>query len=189
MDSKLLTLLLIVPIIAICSVSNTVLGEETFPGNIPSSLALKIGERLYLSQKQGCATCHQINGVGGTQAGAANLRTPSKWKSTLIAKKIAEFGANEETTRSVAVGLILNGAEKWNAEFYSRPQYSQIKDKIFFDKRMIGVHSTALKSNQKMAKRILRKKKKKVASKDLLKLMAESVYYYVDNKFSLDKNK
>ena len=85
------------------------------------------------------------------------------------------------------MGLILNGAEKWNAEFYSRPQYSEIKDKIFFDKRMIGVHSTALKSNRKMAKRILRKKKKRVASKDLLKLMAEAVYYYVDNKISSDE--
>ena len=117
-------------------------GEEKFPGNIPASLALKIGERLYLSQKQGCATCHQANGVGGAQAGAANLQTPSQWKSSLIAKKVKEFVSNEETTRSVAVGLILNGAEKWNSQFYSRPNYSKIKNKIFFDKRMIGVHST-----------------------------------------------
>ena len=189
MDSKLSGLLLTVVIFGIFSVSNTVFGEEKFPGNIPSSLALKIGERLYLSQKQGCATCHQANGVGGAQAGAANLQTPSQWKSSLIAKKVKEFVANEETTRSVVVGLILNGAEKWNSEFYSRPQYSKIKDKIFFDKRMIGVHSTALKSNQKMAKRILRKKKKRVASKDLLKLMAEAVYYYVDNKISVEEKK
>ena len=83
MDSKLSGLLLTVAIFGIFSVSTTVFSEEKFPGNIPSSLALKIGERLYLSQKQGCATCHQVNGVGGAQAGAANLQTPSKWKSGL----------------------------------------------------------------------------------------------------------
>ena len=77
--------------------------------------------------------------------------------------------------------MILNGAEKWNAEFYNQSEYTKIKDKIFFDKRMIGVHSTALKMNQRMAKRILRKNKKRIASNNLLRLMAESVYVYINN--------
>ena len=179
----------LMPLMVFLMFSNPVLGGERFPGNIPASLALKIGERLYLSQKQGCGTCHQINGVGGTKAGAANLQKPSNWKSFLIAKNLKESGVDDETTRSVVVGLISNGAEKWNAEFYSRPEFSEVKEKIFFDKRMIGVHSSALKTNQKMAKRILRKKKKKVASKDLLKLMAESVYHYVETKIFLDSEK
>ena len=83
----------------------------------------------------------------------------------------------------------MNGAEKWNSEFYSRLKYSEIKDKIFLDKRMIGVHSTALKFNQKMAKRILLKKKKKVAFNDLLKFMAEFIYHYVETKILLDSEK
>ena len=162
---------------------------EKFLGNIQEALALKIGERLYHSQKQGCATCHQANGAGGAKAGAANLQKSSEWKSTLIAHKVRDLGIDKESTRDIVIGLILNGAEKWNSEFYSRPKYSEIEDKIFFDKRMIGVHSTALKFNQKMAKRILRKKKKKVASKDLLKLMAESVYHYVETKILLESEK
>ena len=162
---------------------------EKFMSNIQESLALQIGERLYHSQKQGCASCHQANGAGGAKAGAANLQKSSEWKSTLIAHKVRELGIDKESTRNIVIGLILNGAEKWNSEFYSRPKYSEIKDKIFFDKRMIGVHSTALKFYQKMAKRILRKKKKRIASKDLLKLMAESVYHYVETKFFLDSEK
>ena len=163
--------------------------SEKILSNIQDSLALKIGEHLYHSQKQGCATCHQANGAGGAKAGAANLQKSSEWKSTLIAHKVRELGIDKESTRNIVIGLILNGAEKWNSEFYSRPKYSEIKDKIFFDKRMIGVHSTALKFNQKMAKRILLKKKKKVASNDLLKLMAESVYHYVETKIFLDPEK
>ena len=77
----------------------------------------------------------------------------------------------------------MNGAEKWNAEFYTQPQYSKIENKIFFDKRMIGVHSTALKMNQRIAKRILRRSKKRISSKNLRRLMAESVYVYINNNF------
>ena len=157
-----------------------VFGDERLPEGINASLALKIGERLHLSQKQGCATCHKIDGTGGTKAGAANLRTPKNWKSTLIAKTVNGLGLKHESTRSISVGLILNGAEKWNSEFYDRPKYSEVKDKIFFDKRMIGVHSTALKSNRRMAKRLLKKNKKRVGGKKLLQLMAESVYIYME---------
>ena len=161
-----------------------VLAEENLSNGIPTSLALKIGERLYHSQKQGCASCHKVDGTGGAKAGAANLKVPTNWKSSQIAKKVNALGLKRETTRSIAVGLILNGAEKWNAQFYSHPEYSKIEDKIFFDKRMIGVHSTALKMNQRMAKRILRKNKNRIASKNLLRLMAESVYVYInDNLF------
>ena len=108
--------------------------SEKFLSNIQDSLALKIGEHLYHSQKQGCATCHQANGAGGAKAGAANLQKSSEWKSTLIAYKARELGIDKESTRNIVIGLILNGAEKWNSEFYSRPKYSEIKDKIFFDK-------------------------------------------------------
>ena len=176
-------------LIAIILLLKPVAAEERLPGGISTSLALKIGERLHRSQKQGCATCHNLDGTGGARAGAANLRKPSKWKSTLIAKKVAQLGLEGESTRSVAVGLILHGAEKWNAEFYDKPEYSRIEDKIFFDKRMIGVHSTALKTNRKMAKRLLRKNKKRVASKDLLRLMAESVYLYLEQKLFLEEEK
>ena len=162
---------------------NAVSGEEQFPDGIPESLAIKIGKRLYHSQKQGCSSCHKIDGTGGAKAGAANLKVPSNWKSSQIAKKVNALGLEKETTRSIVVGLILNGAEKWNAEFYTQPQYSKIENKIFFDKRMIGVHSTALKMNQRIAKRILRRSKKRISSKNLRRLMAESVYVYINNNF------
>ena len=162
---------------------NSVLSQERFLDKIPNSLALNIGERLYLSQKQGCSSCHNIDGTGGAKAGAANLKIPTEWKSSQIARKVNALGFEKKTTRSIAVELILNGAEKWNAKFYSQPQYTKIENKIFFDKRMIGVHSTALRMNQRIAKRILRRNKKKVASKNLLRVMAESVYVYINNQF------
>jgi len=165
-------------------------GKEHFPGEIPESLALKIGQRLHLSPKQGCATCHTVDGTGGAKAGAANLRTPTSWKSSLIAKNVNQLGVKVETTRSIAVGLILNGAAKWNKEFYNRSGHSKIKDKIFFDKRMIGVHSTALKNNRRMAKRLLKKNKKKIGGDKLLRVMAESVYLYIaENIFEKDERK
>lgn len=189
MTIKLLHGTAIVTMLSIAISTNPALCAERVPHNVPASLALKIGKRLHLSQKQGCATCHKVDGTGGAKAGAANLQTPSKWKSTLIAKKVNDLGVQRETTRSIAVGLILNGAEKWNAVFYDKPNYSNIDGKIFFDKRMIGVHSTALKMNQRMAKRMLKKNKKRVPSKELLKVMAESVYLYMNDNIFSDSEK
>ncbi|MEE2745629.1 MAG: hypothetical protein VX617_01985 [Pseudomonadota bacterium] len=163
-----------------------VLAEYQLPGSVSQELALKIGEKLYRSQKQGCVSCHRLDGTGGQQAGAANLQTPSKWKSALIAKQAKELGVKNVTPRTIAVGLILNGAEKWNAEFYNKEQFGQLKNKIFFDRRMIGVHSTALRANLKMAKRMLKRKRKRVASKNILRLMAESVYIYMNKEFFLN---
>ena len=183
MSIKLVHSAAIITMLFISIPIKSVLAEKKFPDGILTSLALKIGERLYHSQKQGCASCHKVDGTGGAKAGAANLKVPTNWKSSQIANKVNSLGVEKETTRSIAVGLILNGAEKWNAEFYNQPEYSKIENKIFFDKRMIGVHSTALKMNQRMAKRILRKNKKRIASKNLLRLMAESVYVYINDNF------
>ena len=183
MSIKLFTCAAIIATLLTLMPINSVLSQERFLDKIPNSLALKIGERLYLSQKQGCSSCHNIDGTGGAKAGVANLKVPSEWKSSQIARKVNALGFEKKTTRSIAVELILNGAEKWNAKFYSQPQYTKIENKIFFDKRMIGVHSTALRMNQRIAKRILRRNKEKVASKNLLRVMAESVYVYINKQF------
>ena len=82
MSIKLVHSAAIITILLISIPIKSVLAEEKFPDGIPTPLAFKIGKRLYHAQKQGCASCHKVDGTGGAKAGAANLKVPTKWKST-----------------------------------------------------------------------------------------------------------
>ena len=153
---------------------------------VSPALALKIGERLHLSPKEGCASCHNRDGRGEGKAKASNLQSPSTWKSADVAKQLRAQGIDGETTRSVAISLISNGAAKWNVDFYKRPEYAAVQKKVFFDEDMIGIHSRALKLNTRIVRRLLKKNKTVVSSKELPRVMADSVYFYLSEKIFVE---
>jgi len=156
----------------------TIAGTE-----MPKGLVIKIGQKLYLERKQGCATCHGLKGTGGDRAKEVNLTRPTSWKSYNIASVISCSNAADKTFEQVAVELILNGAKYWNEKFYSQLELDSSGNKILLDKQMIGIHSSAFKRNVKSIDRILRKHKIKLNRKEIPELMANSVFYYVSEQF------
>ena len=158
---------------------------------MPKGLVIKIGQKLYLERKQGCATCHGLKGTGGDRAKEVNLTRPTSWKSHKIASVISCSNTAGKTFEQVAVELILNGPKYWNEKFYPQLELDSSGNKILLDKQMIGIHSSAFKRNVKSINRILRKNKIKLNTKEIPKLMANSVFYYVSEQFFTDdvKNK
>ena len=142
-------------------------------------LALKVGEKVYFARKQGCASCHGKSGSGGKRAGSADLRYPKEWKSEIIAERVSANTKRKINAQEVAIGLITEGAERWNSEFYKGGERSAVQSKMFFDEEMIGVHSSAMKRNAKSVLRLLRRNNVKVNRKELPELMARSVYCYL----------
>ena len=160
----------------------TIAGTE-----MPKGLVIKIGQKLYLERKQGCATCHGLKGTGGDRAKGVDLTRPTSWKSHNIASVISCSNAAGKTFEQVAVELILNGAKYWNEKFYSQLELDSSGNKILLDKQMIGIHSSAFKRNIKSIDRILRKSKIKLNRKEIPNLMANSVFYYVSEQFFIDE--
>ena len=152
------------------------------------SLALKVGKKVYFARKQGCATCHGVSGSGGKRAGAADLRYPDGWKSKVIAERVNADTAGKIDAEEVAIGLITEGAERWNADFYRTGERSKLEKKMFFDEEMIGIHSAAMKRSAKSVLRLLRRSKVKVNRNELPTLMAKAVYCYLSHEIFNDQS-
>lgn len=168
-----------------------VLGQDKTNGtsssyvNLPSALQIKIGKKLFFEKKQGCATCHGLAGKGADRAKDVDLSRPSSWKSFKIASAINCQKQSNLDVRSVAEELILNGAEKWNENFYETVGLKQPKETVFFDKEMIGIHSSAFKRNVRSIHRVLKKNKIRFKSDLIPRVMAQSVFFYIsENLFS-----
>ena len=153
--------------------------QSTEPATLTLPLALKVGQKVYFARKQGCASCHGTSGSGGKRAGSADLRYPKEWKSRIIAERVSADTAAKIDAKEIAIGLITEGAERWNADFYKSGDRSALERKMFFDEEMIGVHSAAMKRNAKSVLRLLRRNKVKVSRNELPALMARSVYCYL----------
>ena len=178
--------------LATLNISHAKMQLPTIAGTeMPKGLVIKIGQKLYLERKQGCATCHGLKGTGGDRAKEVNLTRPTSWKSHKIASVISCSNTAGKTFEQVAVELILNGPKYWNEKFYPQLELDSSGNKILLDKQMIGIHSSAFKRNVKSINRILRKNKIKLNTKEIPKLMANSVFYYVSEQFFTDdvKNK
>lgn len=167
----------LIGLLAILGLSASILASE--PTRLELPLALKVGEKVYFARKQGCVSCHGASGSGGKRAGSADLRYPEDWKSRVIAERVSANTNGKIDARGVAIGLITEGAERWNAEFYRRGERSTLESKVFFDEEMIGVHSAAMKRNAKSVLRLLRRNNIKVSRKELPAVMARSVYCYL----------
>ena len=170
--------------LTLLNISNATMQLPTIDGmEIPKGLVIKIGQKLYLERKQGCATCHGLKGTGGDRAKKVNLTRPTLWKSHKIASVISCSNAAGKTFEQIAVELILNGAKYWNEKFYSQLELDSSGNKILLDQEMIGIHSSAFKRNVKSINRVLRKNKIKLNTKEIPKLMANSVFYYLSEQF------
>ena len=153
--------------------------------SVPNELQMKIGKKLFFEKKQGCATCHGMTGKGADQAKHVDLSRPRSWKSYKISTAINCQKSSDLDVKSVAVELILNGAEKWNENFYETVGLKLPDEILFFDKEMIGIHSSAFKRNVRSIYRILKKNKLRFKSGIIPRVMAQSVFYYIsENIFS-----
>ncbi len=54
---------------------------------------------------------------------------------------------------------------------------------IFFDEQMIGIHSKLLKKNTRSISRTLKREKVKFKAKDVVDIMATSVFFYIEEAF------
>ena len=153
--------------------------------SVPNELQMKIGNKLYFEKKQGCATCHGMTGKGADQAKHVDLSRPSSWKSYKISTAINCQKSSDLDVKSVAVELILNGAAKWNENFYETVGLKLPDESLLFDKEMIGIHSSAFKRNVRSIFRILKKNKLRFKYRIIPRVMAQSVFYYIsENIFS-----
>ena len=153
--------------------------------SVPNELQMKIGKKLFFEKKQGCATCHGMTGKGADQAKHVDLSRPSSWKSYKISTAINCQKSSDLDVKSVAVELILNGAAKWNENFYETVGLKLPDETLLFDKEMIGIHSSAFKRNVRSIFRILKKNKLRFKSRIIPRVMAQSVFYYIsENIFS-----
>ena len=153
--------------------------------SVPKDLQMKIGKKLFFEKKQGCATCHGMTGKGADQAKHVDLSRPGSWKSYKISTAINCQKSSDLDVKSVAVELILNGAEKWNENFYETVGLKLPDETLLFDKEMIGIHSSAFKRNVRSIYRILKKNKLRFKSGIIPRVMAQSVFYYIsENIFS-----
>ena len=153
--------------------------------SVPNELQMKIGKKLFFEKKQGCATCHGMTGKGADQAKNVDLSRPSSWKSYKISTAISCQKSSDLDVKSVAIELILNGAAKWNENFYETVGLKLPDESLLFDKEMIGIHSSAFKRNVRSIYRILKKNKVRFKSGLIPRVMAQSVFFYIsENIFS-----
>jgi hypothetical protein len=54
---------------------------------------------------------------------------------------------------------------------------------VFFDDRMIGIHSKYLRRNSKSVIRVLKRNKVRFKSKELMDIMATSVFHYLEETY------
>ena len=147
------------------------------------ALQTEIGIRLFNQPTDGCWSCH------GTDANTLKSRTgdnkairlsdPSTWRSHQIVPTFdSDSGLSQ---RQIAVSLIRLGADEWNRQLAPLIRSQTGSNEIFFDERMIGIHSGYLKKNQRVIARILKRAKIRASREDVLDIMATSVFAYMAN--------
>lgn len=179
----------IIGLISVLSANGSAFGEnsekEKAVIDIPADLRMVIGKKLFFEKKQGCATCHGATGKGLKRAEHVDLTKPSTWKSAKIAAVIncrKNFNLDVE---AVVVELILDGAVKWNENFFANVGLKKPEEIMSFDKEMIGIHSSAFKRNVRSIYRVLKKNKLDIRSQEIPRLMAQSAFFYIsENMFS-----
>ena len=161
-----------------------------------ADLKLLIGEKIYNQPGDGCWSCHGAAGmkVDSTKLDTskknkniADLRDPTTWTSYKI---ITKYSGESEmlSQRDISLSLVRLGAEDWNQELAPAIKKYTGSNVIFFDEQMIGIHSKLLKKNTRSMSRNLKREKVKFKGKDIMDIMATSVFFYIENKFIGKKN-
>ncbi len=153
------------------------------------TLALEIGEMLFTQPSEGCWTCHGSKASPAvapakTMSGSI-LNDPKTWTSYKIVSQYISEDPTMIDQRRIALSLIRLGADDWNSKMTPLMRQLTKSDTIFFDDRMIGIHSKYLKKNSKSIIRMLKKSKVKFKSQELMDIMATSVLRYIENKFEI----
>ena len=154
-------------------------------------LKISLGEKLYNQPGDGCWSCHGAEGMkmsGVTEntkkkhQNIADLRNPATWTSFEIIK---EYMGNSEmlSQRDISLSLVRLGADEWNKELAPRIREYTGSNVIFFDEQMIGIHSKLLKKNARSISRRLKREKIKFKGRDVMDIMATSVFFYIESKF------
>ena len=147
------------------------------------ALQAEIGIRLFNQPTDGCWSCHGTDANSlKSRAGdnkAIRLSDPSTWRSYQIAPTFdSDTGLSQ---RQIAVSLIRLGADEWNRQVAPLIRSQTGSNEIFFDERMIGIHSGYLKKNQRAIARLLKRAKVRANQDEVLDIMATSVFAYLAN--------
>ena len=147
------------------------------------ALQTEIGIRLFNQPTDGCWSCHGTDANSlKSRAGdnkTVRLSDPSTWRSYQIVSTFdSDTGLSQ---RQIAVSLIRLGADEWNRQLAPLIRVQSGSNEIFFDERMIGIHSGYLKKNQRAIARILKRAKIRASREDVLDIMATSVFAYLAN--------
>ena len=148
-----------------------------------AALQTEIGMRLFNQPTDGCWSCHgsdakSLKSRSGDNK-AVRLSDPSTWRSYQIAPTFdSDTGLSQ---RQIAVSLIRLGADEWNRQLAPLIRAQTGSNEIFFDERMIGIHSGYLKKNQRAIVRLLKRAKIRASREDVLDIMATSVFAYLAN--------
>ena len=154
-------------------------------------LALFIGEKIYNQPGDGCWSCHGSTGVKTEtknldkdikNKNIADLRNPASWTSFKIIQK---YSGNSTmlSQRDISLSLVRLGAEDWNNELAPLIREYTGSNIIFFDEQMIGIHSKLLKKNARSISRKLKREKVKFKARDVVDIMATSVFFYIEESF------
>ena len=154
-------------------------------------LKLAIGRKIYNQPGDGCWSCHGAEGAkSGTvdqnikekHKNISDLRNPATWTSFKIIKKYS--GDSEMLSqRDISLSLVRLGAEDWNNDLAPLIREYTSSNIIFFDEQMIGIHSKLLKKNARSVSRTLKREKVKFKAKDVIDIMATSVFFYIEEAF------
>lgn len=88
-------------------------------GELSTTQLQILGKQIYLSPGSNtCLKCHGFNGYGGDQAGAADLRKPTTWKT------YKEFSGDHEKIKLRLLYLIENGSIRTNIQKDPRKSYN-----------------------------------------------------------------
>ena len=154
-------------------------------------LALIIGEKIYNQPGDGCWSCHGSKGIKIESSkleeklkdkNIADLRNPASWTSFKIIQKYSG-DSTMLSQRDISLSLVRLGAEEWNQELAPRIREYTGSNIIFFDEQMIGIHSKLLKKNARSISRKLKREKVKFKARDVIDIMATSVFLYIEEKF------
>ncbi|ETW97632.1 hypothetical protein [Candidatus Entotheonella palauensis] len=162
-------------------------------GLSPEKLA-EFGEFLYNTEGANtCLKCHGKGGVGGDQAGAANLQKPKTWVSYQALGGDEALAANKEeflAKMEAALHFLINkGGTTWNQRFekthkgiayeWAGVKNADGKEVDKYDSMMKGVTTGPMKKKLRELKKQLEADGKKLKSKEVAEVAAVAAFEYV----------
>ena len=180
-------------LIAAFSVKLATAEDPTFDYKFLSEtdLAMSIGDSLFNAPSDGCWTCHGSDGNGITTPtdqsqikSKIKLNDRTTWTSYNFENSYNAVNENEVGQRDISISVIRLGADDWNKRMAPFLHRKFDTDFISYDDRMVGIHSKFLNKNKKSTLRLLKRNKIRVKSKEVLDVMATSVFFYLETKFA-----